>query len=260
MLNFALENNFDYFLMLNPDVLLEDNFLLELINQAKNYPDFSVLAPRILYWDFPNNKKTEIIDSCGVGITRSNFFFDRGQGKKFQEENYPAGEVFGFTGAGALLNLKNVSLITDRKNNYLEFFDEMMFMYKEDVEFSYRLQLAGLKVFFTPQAIMYHHRSLSSRRSKVLSLILKTRDHKSRSRSLQNQLIIMYKTRKLPFSARVRFSTAGRLFLLFIYSLFFRRRALINFMKIRGQIEAKPPYLKGNIDGALRVENFMDRA
>jgi hypothetical protein len=31
-------------------------------------------------------------------------------------------------------------------------------------------------------------------------------------------------------------------------------------MKIRGQIEAKPPYLKGNIDGALRVENFMDRA
>lgn len=258
MFNFAIENDFDYFLMLNPDVLLKDDFLLELIDSSKKYLDFSVLAPCILYWDFVNNKKTDIIDSCGIGITKFNFFFDRGQGSKFEEKDYPAEEVFGFTGAGALLNLKKLSLLAYQKNNYLEFFDEEMFMYKEDVEFSYRLQLAGLKIFFIPQAIMYHHRSLSSRRNKILSLFFRKKNYKSRSRSLQNQLLIMYRIRKLPFSSKIRLFTAGRLFLLFIYSLFFRRRALLNFIKIKKQIEVKPPYLKGNIEGTLRIEKFMN--
>lgn len=258
MLNFALANNFDKFIMVNPDVLLDENFIEKLLNKSEQAPEFAVLAPTILYFDYLNNKKTNIIDSCGLGIKKNHYFFDRGQGQIFQENLFKEEEIFGFTGAGALLDLKKVSTVAIKKDeNYLEFFDELMFMYKEDVELSYRLQLAGLKTLFVPTAVMYHHRSLGSFRSAIKDLIFNAKNNFGRSYSFLNQLIILYKIRKLPFSAEIKLLTILRFFLIFVYGLFFQKKQLLKFLKIRRQIDIKPLYLKANVIGAERIKGFM---
>ncbi len=260
MMNFAVENKFDNFLMINPDVLLDDHFILELLKKSKQYPGFSALAPLILYWDFLGLKKTNIIDSCGLGIKKTNYFFDRGQGHLFEAEKFKEGEIFGFTGAGALLNLDKISLVARSVDNNLEFFDEMMFMYKEDVDLSYRLQLFGLKILFVPQAIMYHNRTLSLFKGKLRSIILRSGTDNGRRYSLLNHLIIMYKIRKLPFSLKIKIYSNVRLFFIFIYSLLFQNKQLIKFIKMKKQIDAKGLYLEGNIDTVIKIEGFMSRS
>jgi GT2 family glycosyltransferase len=261
MLNYSLKNGFDKLIMINPDVLLDEYFLERFIFKFKQYPDVAVLSPLIFYWDFINNKKTDIIDSCGVGLTKSHYFFDIGQGQVFNENIFKEGEIFGFTGAGAGLDLKKISQVAYKKeSNYLEFFDELMFMYKEDVELSYRLQLAEMRVLFSPEIKMYHHRALSSLKGKIKDIFFKANPSLGRSRSFLNQLIIFYKIKKLPFSLRVRVSTNFRYFLLIIYGYFFQKKQLRNFRLTKALIERKPLYLKDNIVGMAKIERFMNRS
>lgn len=261
MLNYSLKNGFEKLIMVNPDVLLDKFFIEKFIFKFKQYPEVAVLSPLILYWDFMNRKETNVIDSCGLGLTKGHYFFDRGQGEVFNENSFKEEEIFGFTGAGAGLNLERVSQVAYKKeNSYLEFFDELMFMYKEDVELSYRLQLAGLKVFFAPEIKMYHHRSLSSLGGRIKSILFKINSDLGRSRSFLNQLIIFYKIKRLPFSFRVNFFTNFRYCLIIIYGWFFQNKQLGVFRSIKSNIERKPLYLKDNISGATRIESFMNRA
>lgn len=260
MLNYSIKNNFDKFIMVNPDVLLDEYFLEKFIFKFKQYPEVAVLSPSIFYWDFLNNKKTNIIDSCGLGLTKSHYFFDRGQGNFRKSDFEKEEEIFGFTGAGAGLDLKKISQVAYRKeNNYLEFFDELMFMYKEDVELSYRLQLANFKIFFIPEIKMYHHRTMSSFNNKIKSIFLKSNSNLNRSRSFLNQLIIIYKIKRLPFSFKVKVLTNFRVFLIIIYGLFFQSKQFKEFKRIKASIKTKPLYLKDNIKGVGRVERFMGR-
>ncbi len=261
MFNYSLENGFDKIIMINPDVLLDEFFLERFISKFKEYPDVAVLSPLIFYWDFEDNKKTNIIDSCGLGLTKGHYFFDRGQGKVFNENIFKEEKVFGFTGAGAALDLKKISRVAyGREDGYLEFFDELMFMYKEDVELSYRLQLAEMKILFVPEIKMYHHRTLSSLGGKIKAILLKPSLDLGRSRSFLNQLIVFYKIEDLPFSCKVKFFTRVRYFSLIVYGYFFQNKQLIKFRLLRPNIERKSLYLKDNMTGAARIEGFMSRS
>jgi len=254
IINLSLKEGNNLLLMLNPDVLLDVNFIKEILFAFNNKKDVAVLAPKILYWDFKNNKKTNIIDSCGVSLNRSHYFFDINQGKEDFGNNKDIKEVFGFTGAGALLNLRELVKVAYNKE-YLEFFDELMFMYKEDIDLSYRLQILGAKIFFVPRAIMYHDRTLS--KNKYLNLIsFKNRDI-SRSRSFLNQLIILYKIRKIRFSYKTRFLTLIRFLKIIFYGLIFEKKQIRKFKEIRLKIDEKHQYLSTSPENIKKIEGFM---
>jgi GT2 family glycosyltransferase len=254
MINWSIREGHDLFLMLNPDVLLDIDFIKEILLAFNNKKEATVLAPKILYWDFKNNKKTNIIDSYGLGLDRSHYFFDINQGREDLENNKDIKEIFGFTGAGALLNLKELIKVA-YNNNYLEFFDELMFMYKEDIDLSYRLQIFGAKIFFVPQAIMYHDRTLS--KNKYLNLLFfKNRDI-ARSRSFLNHLIILYKIRKIPFSFKIKFLTLIRFIKILFYGLIFEKKQLQKFKKICPKIDRKHQYLPINAEKIKKIESFM---
>lgn len=258
MINWSIKEGDDLFLMLNPDVILDINFVKEIIFALNERPEVAALAPKILCWDFRNNKKTNIIDSYGLGLNKSHYFFDINQGKEDFSGIEPeeVKEVFGFTGAGALLNLKEfIKVAYLNENKYLEFFDELMFMYKEDVDISYRLQLLGAKILFIPEAIMYHDRTLSKK--KYLSLALFKNKNISRSRSFLNQLIILYKIRKIPFSFRVKLATLSRFIGLFVYGLILERKQLVKFKEMRSIIDKKTQLLAFNPNKIKKIENFM---
>ncbi|MBF1042400.1 MAG: glycosyltransferase family 2 protein, partial [Candidatus Nanosynbacter sp.] len=79
-------------------------------------------------------------------------------------ENAPSkpGEVFGATGGGAIYR---AAIFDD-----IDMFDEDFFMYYEDVDLSFRAQLAGWKVHFTPKAIAYHKVGASSKKVPGLAV------------------------------------------------------------------------------------------
>ncbi|WP_332873944.1 glycosyltransferase family 2 protein [Candidatus Minimicrobia vallesae] len=52
----------------------------------------------------------------------------------------------------------------------MDMFDEDFFMYYEDVDLSFRAQLAGWKVRFTPKAIAYHKVGASSKKVPGLAV------------------------------------------------------------------------------------------
>lgn len=257
MINFSIKNNDDIFLMLNPDVLVDVYFIEELLKSYQKNPEISVFAPKILYWNFSENKKTDIIDSYGIGISKSHYFFDIGQGENSNNFLSSKKEIFGFTGAGALLNLKQLIKVAYNNKGYLEFFDELMFMYKEDVDLSYRLQLKGLKIIFIPSALMYHDRTLS--KNKFIKYFFSFNKNVSRSHSFLNQLMILYKINKiLPFfSFKIRIFTKFRLLFLYIYGLFFEKKQIKKIKKTKPKISEKGLYSLENIENIRKIEEFI---
>lgn len=255
MINSSLKDGAEIFLMLNPDVLLDVYFIEELIKAYQTDKNSAIFSPKILYWDFDNNKKTNIIDSCGVGLNYSHHFFDLNQGKEEKNVTESQKEVFGFTGAGALLNLNHIKKVAIDNGKYLEFFDELMFMYKEDIDLSYRLRLNGFNIVFIPKAKMYHHRTLS--KSKFLKHFFCRKKDLGRSYSFLHQLIIIFKIKRLPFSSKIRILTFFRFLLILFYGIFFETKQLRKFIKIRPQIINKGLILKGNYDNIKKIESLM---
>lgn len=257
MINEAVERELDFFLAINPDIILEEDFILKIISKVQNHKDISVFCPKILYWDFISNSKTNKIDSYGVSFKANHRFFDRGQGLTTDKYSDKEQEIFGFSGAGVLFKLSKILDVAYFNDGKREFFDEMMFMYKEDVDLSYRLQLAGKKVLFAPDAVMYHDRSLSSVNNRLFDKIFFRKINISASHSYLNQLIILYKIKKLPFSFKVGLLTKIRKILLILFGLLFERKSLKKFVILRSQIKQKYPKTLIKKDEIRRIEEFI---
>lgn len=138
----------DYCLILNPDVVLEPDYVLNTVLALQNYPQAGSATGKLLFKAAPHH-----IDSTGLVINKARRAFDRGayqSGDHFQQSE----EVFGVSGAAAIYSRK---MIDDISLNG-EFFDEDFFAYKEDVDVAWRAQLLGWKALYEPTAIAYHER------------------------------------------------------------------------------------------------------
>ena len=80
MLNYAERNNYQYFAMFNPDMILEKNCLQELWQALENSSESGAVSPLVLKWGFENNIKTDIIDTGGIKIGSGFYFYDILQG------------------------------------------------------------------------------------------------------------------------------------------------------------------------------------
>ena len=164
----ALEKGADYFMASNVDMIYESNAVSEMVDAVMKSPQIASAACKIKRWDFnardsEDGGKTNFIDTAGITITKEHRFYDRGQADidhgQFDREE----EIFGASGAAAIYRLSalyDTAFINEGGER--EYFDELMFMYKEDVDLAYRLQWAGYKCLYTPSAVIYHDRSVSS--------------------------------------------------------------------------------------------------
>jgi len=258
MIRQASELEAEYFLMLNPDTVLAPNSITELIAALDSDRSLGAVAPRILKWDFAGNIQTKIIDSDGLFITSSHRFSDRHQGRElFSSESEI---VFGFTGAAALLRMKALNDVIYNNEEYL---DELMFMYKEDADLSYRLTLAGWPIKFISTAIIYHDRTASPL-GEGWGQIIRNRKNKSRlvkRWSFLNHWILVLKYSGLDYSFKVKWRTGRyQLFSLF-FALFFEPYLIAELKtlgKIRGEIRAKRQALKIRVN-PHNIEKMMDK-
>lgn len=158
--NFLIEkaNNIsaDYFLIINPDTILDEDAILNLVKTLDKNQKLAVLSPKILRWDFKNLQKTKQIDSCGLILKAGLKFIDLGQGET-DSGQYDKAKIMGASGAATMLSLKKVKKIVKRGN----YFDPKFFMYKEDCDLAYRIYRSGLKTGFVSNAVIYHDRTAS---------------------------------------------------------------------------------------------------
>jgi GT2 family glycosyltransferase len=96
-----------------------------------------------------------ILDSTGVVATRARLFADRDEGRLAADVRRPAGEVFGVTGACALLRVAALDDVRWRDGSVLT---EDLFAYFDDVDLAWRFQRHGWRCRHEPAAVAVHER------------------------------------------------------------------------------------------------------
>jgi GT2 family glycosyltransferase len=152
----------DYVLVLNPDVILQHDYVAHLIEFMSSRTQVGSTAGKLLLKSSPST-----IDSTGLVINKARRAFDRYAGKvdpltekQFtgqlqKDENV---EIFGVSGAAAMYSRNMIAEVMLEG----QFFDEAFFAYKEDVDVAWRAQLYGWTSFYVPQAVAYHERGWKS--------------------------------------------------------------------------------------------------
>jgi GT2 family glycosyltransferase len=151
-----LKSKGEYILMLNPDIVLDENFIENCLIAIKKDERIGSVSGKLLR--FKNNKMNsgEVIDSTGLILCQDiRRPLDRGQNQRdngqYNKEEY----IFGVNGAAPFYRR---AMLEDVKI-WDEYFDEDFFAYYEDVDIAWRAQLLGWKSFYAPSAVAYHYRS-----------------------------------------------------------------------------------------------------
>ena len=125
--------NTDYALILNPDVILENNTIEELIIASNKIDSFAILAPLI---NSDTNLNYKLIDKK-INIDLNNPF-----------------TVSSVDGFAMLLNVKKLNQIDSFKN--FKFFDENIFLYLENDDLCKRLIQNNENIFIIPKSKINH--------------------------------------------------------------------------------------------------------
>ncbi len=144
-IHWALDHDFDGVALFNNDAIADKDWLKELIKAMKG--DIGITTGLLLHRD------GQTIDSTGDWYSVWGLPFPRNRGDA--ADKAPKSEfVFSGSGGASLYRLDMLSEIG--------FFDDDFFAYYEDVDVSFRAQLAGYKVYYTPKAIAYHKQGATS--------------------------------------------------------------------------------------------------
>ncbi len=223
----AHQEGADYFLMLNPDMLVGEEMVKELVSALSINKELAVVCPKIYRWDFANRIKTNILDSCGIIMRPGLRFSDLGQGE-LDRGQYDRANILGPSGAAACFRLDALRTIKEDDG----YFDANFFMYKEDCDLAYRFYRAGLKSCLVPQATAYHDRSAASKGGLVSTwLDWRRRNPLTRSWSFVNQhrLFIKHWSRE---GLKSRFLIVVQVVFLGIFSLILAHFLLKSYAQI----------------------------
>lgn len=144
---YAIENHHpDIILLLNNDIEIPENFLEKGAGTFESVKEASFVAVKML-----NYFKRDIIDDAGDFIkSNGGSPLARGHGEKDEGQYDKAEFIFGAC-AGAAFYKSELFIKCG-------FFDEDFISYLEDVDLSFRFQLAGYKCYYNPELVCYHKR------------------------------------------------------------------------------------------------------
>ena len=147
-ISYAIEQNFDAVALFNNDAVADKEWLAELV-KGLTQKDTAIVTGLLLHED------GKTIDSTGDYYSIWGMPFPRNRGDKVTEAAHSG---FVFSGSGGA-SLYKTSLFKE-----IGLFDESFFAYYEDLDVSFRTQLAGHKVYFTNKAIAYHKQGATSKK------------------------------------------------------------------------------------------------
>jgi GT2 family glycosyltransferase len=146
----ALDQGFDYLILLNIDTVSDPSAIRELVAIAEQRPEIGAVQARLMLW-----QDKEKINSLGNETHFLGFGFCEGYNEPIGKhpENAPEKKIFYPSGAGVLYKgetLKKIGL-----------FDEVFWMYAEDQDLGWRIWLSGQECVLARNAVVYHNYEFS---------------------------------------------------------------------------------------------------
>ncbi len=188
----AVELGAVYAAAFNNDAVADKQWLKQLVTYMDGHNRVGIATCKLLTGD---GKK---LDSTGDYYTAWGLPYPRGRGESDINKYDSELEIFGASGGASLYRVKMLEEIG--------LFDEDFFAYYEDVDLSFRAQLAGWKVAYVPVAVAYHQISATSGKIKGFSAY----------QTMKNLQLLFYKNVPRRYLWRIgwRFTLAHTLFLL----------------------------------------------
>ncbi len=154
-ISYAIDKKYKYVALFNNDAVADKDWLKNLVDTMEKDSASGIVTSKLLSAD-----KTHI-DSTGDLYTNWGLPYPRGRLEKVSDKYDQATEIFSASGGASLYRIKMLEEIG--------LFDEDFFAYYEDVDLSFRAQLAGWKVVYSPTALAYHKISATSNKIKGFS-------------------------------------------------------------------------------------------
>ena len=137
----------EFIVILNPDTIVESNWINELVIAQKEFGD-ALYQPKILSLNEEN-----IIQSTGNMLHVFGFGFARDKGNKItnKEENI---EKIGYASGPCLFTSRSVL-------DKVGLLDEFLFLYHDDLDLGWRAAQIGINSYYVPKSKIYHAESYS---------------------------------------------------------------------------------------------------
>jgi GT2 family glycosyltransferase len=190
----------EWVLTLNPDLLMEEDFLAQLVEAGELDSGAGVVCGKLLaigpgFQLLPERR----IDSTGIFFTPALRHFDRGWNETDKGAYDRAEYVFGACAAAALYRRRMIDDVAIDG----EFFDPDFFAYREDADVAWRAQLLGWRCIYTPAAVGWHVRSAPPGNRRSISAIINMHSVKNRFlMRVKNSTAGLYRHCLLPMAAR----------------------------------------------------------
>lgn len=143
--------------LLNNDTLPSPGWVAASMAAARADARIGAVASRMLFMDDPGT-----INSAGIAVDRAGIAWDRLGGAPAADGDAPAA-VFGASAGAALYRRAALDDVAEPgPDGAPAVFDPRFFMYLEDVDLAWRLQLRGWRCAYAPEARVLHHGSASA--------------------------------------------------------------------------------------------------
>jgi GT2 family glycosyltransferase len=187
----ANANGSDAFLVCNPDVILEPDYVEQAVKALGDDQRRASVQGRL----WRTGKDPKVLDTTGHLAFTTRLFRNRGEGAVDVGQFDQSGPVFGVSGCAALYRLAALEDVALQG----ELFDEDLFAFWEDVDLDWRLALRGFHAWYTPDACGWHERGgAGPRRTAVVErlnftnrflVVLKNDDASALARALPGVMV-----------------------------------------------------------------------
>jgi len=137
----------EFIVILNPDTIVEQNFIMELISAFKKHGE-GLYQPKIisLYEKNIIQSTGNMLHLFGFGFARDKGVLDSLQRQEIEQIGYASGTCL-FT---SQKTLKKIGML-----------DSFLFLYHDDLDLGWRAAHLGIKSYYAPTAVIYHAESYS---------------------------------------------------------------------------------------------------
>lgn len=140
----------------NMDLEFDPGWLPAAATALREHPEAAGIASLVLETTDP-----PVVNSAGIRFYPDLHPQNVGSGEPYRPGSFAGAEVP--SAYGAVMCFRRESIRDLR-------FDEDYFLFFEETDFYLRLRLLGRRILFVPDAIVHHHRSLTTRRYSLLKL------------------------------------------------------------------------------------------
>ena len=139
-----------YFVLLNSDIEVTDNWIEPIINLMEENPNISACQPKIL--DYNNKDSFEYAGASGGYIDNLGYPFTRGRiFDEIEPDNNQyddVKEIFWASGACFFVRADHF--------NEVNGFDNDFFAHQEEIDLCWRLKIKGYQIMVDPHSVVYH--------------------------------------------------------------------------------------------------------